>query len=92
MEPQKDDGSEADGGQVEMGNLAAPGVPDIPDRLPRPSRLAWNIVQFSSVAQLCPTLCRPMDCSMVKLPLSFTVSRSLLKLIEQVMPLSPLSQ
>ena len=92
MEPQKDDGREAESRQVEMGNLAAPGVPDIPDRLPRPSGLACNIVQSSSVSQLCPTLCSPMDCSMVKLPLCFTVSRSLLKLIEQVMPLSPLSQ
>ena len=25
-------------------------------------------VQFSSVAQLCPTLCNPMDCSMPDLP------------------------
>ena len=25
-------------------------------------------VQFSSVAQLCPTLCDPMDCSMPGLP------------------------
>ena len=23
----------------------------------------WSSVQFSSVAQLCPTLCNPMDCS-----------------------------
>ena len=26
------------------------------------------LVQFSSVAQLCPTLCNPMDCSMPGLP------------------------
>ena len=25
-------------------------------------------LQFSSVAQLCPTLCHPMDCSMTGLP------------------------
>ena len=42
-------------------------------------------VQFSSVTQLCPTLCDPMDCST---PLSITNSRSLLKLmsVELVMP------
>ena len=43
-------------------------------------------VQFTLVAQLCPTLCNPMDCSMPGL--SITNSRSLLKLmsIELVMP------
>ena len=42
---------------------------------------------FSSVTQLCPTLCDPMDCSTPG-SLSFTVSWSLLKLmfIESVMP------
>ena len=72
-----------------MGNLAAPGVLDIPDRLLRPSGLAWNIVQFSSATQLCPTLCGLMDCNTVKLHLSFTISQSLLnglKSIELVMP------
>ena len=46
------------------------------------------LVQFSSVAQLCPTLCYPMDCSMPGFPLSITNSRSLLKLmsIESVIP------
>ena len=28
----------------------------------------WTQVQFSSVAQLCPTLCDPMDCSMPGFP------------------------
>ena len=28
----------------------------------------WEIFQFSSVAQQCPTLCNPMDCSMPGLP------------------------
>ena len=44
-------------------------------------------IQFSSVAQLCPTLCDPMDCS-TRLQLSITNSQSLLKLryIESVMP------
>ena len=27
-----------------------------------------SFIQFSSVAQLCPTLCNPMDCSMPSLP------------------------
>ena len=35
---------------------------------------------FSSVAQLCPTLCNPMDCSMPGLPVHPN-SRSLLKLM-----------
>ena len=44
--------------------------------------------QFSSVAQLCPTLCNPMDCSMPGLLI--TNSPSLLKLmsIELMMPSS----
>ena len=44
-------------------------------------------VQFSSVAQPCPTLCDPMDCS-TQASLSITNSWSLLKLmsIELVMP------
>ena len=47
-------------------------------------------VQFSSVAQLCLTLCKPMDCSLQRhqVSLSITNFRSLLKLmsIELVMP------
>ena len=48
-------------------------------------------VQFSSVAQLCPTLCDPMSCSTPGL-LSITNSQSLLKLmpIKSVMPSSHL--
>ena len=44
-------------------------------------------VQFSSVIQLCLTICDPMDCSMPGF-LSFTISWSLLKLMsmESVMP------
>ena len=30
--------------------------------------VAFSSVQFSSVAQSCPTLCEPMDCSMPDLP------------------------
>ena len=43
--------------------------------------------QFSSVTQLCPTLCDPMGCS-TQASLSITSSQSLLKLmsIESVMP------
>ena len=43
-------------------------------------------VQFSSVAQLCPTLCDPMDCSMDSYP-SLTISWNLLRFmsIELVM-------
>ena len=49
-------------------------------------------VQFSSVAQSCPTLCNPMNRSTPGLMLSITNSRSLLKLtpIESVMPSSHL--
>ena len=49
-------------------------------------------VQFSSVAQSCPTLCNPMNRSTPGLVLSITNSRSLLKLtpIESVMPSSHL--
>ena len=48
-------------------------------------------VQFSSVAQSCPTLCDPMNCSTPGLP-SITNSRSSLRLmsIESVMPSSHL--
>ena len=33
-----------------------------------PERTTWFELQFSSVAQLCPTLCDPMDCSNPGLP------------------------
>ena len=46
-----------------------------------------NSVQFSSVTQLCPTLCNPINCSTPGFPV-ITNSWSLLKLmsIESVMP------
>ena len=49
-------------------------------------------VQFSLVAQSCPTLCDPMNHSTPGLPLSITNSRSSLRLtsIESVMPSSHL--
>ena len=48
-------------------------------------------LQFSSVAQSCPTLCDPMDCS-TQASLSITNSRSLFKLmsINSVMPFNHL--
>ena len=47
--------------------------------------LHW--IQFSSVAQSCPTLCDPMDCSMPGFPVLYYLPE-LLKLmsIELVMP------
>ena len=46
-----------------------------------------KVIQFSSVAQLCPTLCDPMDPITPGFP-SFAISQSLLKLMstESVMP------
>ena len=38
----------------------------------------WSDTQLSSVAQLCPTLCNPMDCSMP----SFPVHHQLLELVQ----------
>ena len=47
----------------------------------------YALIQFSSVAQSCPTLCEPMDCKHLG-SLSITNTQSLLKLmsIELVMP------
>ena len=52
-----------------------------------PRRPAYCFVQFSSVAYSCPTLCNPMDCSMLGFPVHYN-SWSLFKLmsIESVMP------
>ena len=52
-----------------------------------PFTKSTHSVQFSSVAQLCPTVCDPMDCS-IPASLSIANSRSLLKLmsITLVMP------
>ena len=54
-------------------------------------RRQFSSVQFISVAQSCPMLCDPMNCSM-QASLSITISRSSLKLmsIESVMPSSHL--
>ena len=50
-------------------------------------RVKEDLVQFSSVAQSCPTVCDPMDCS-TQASQSTTNSRSLLKLmsIKSVIP------
>ena len=32
------------------------------------AKYSWPLIQFSSVAQLCPTLCDPMNCSTPGLP------------------------
>ena len=60
--------------------------------------LAWSLLgkgvefcfgkyQFSSVAQSCPTLCNPMDCSMPDFPVRHQLLDLLkLKSIESVMP------
>ena len=53
------------------------------------ARRIWkSLDQFSSVAQLCPALCDPMDCSMPSFPVHHQLAQSLLKLIsiESVMP------
>ena len=42
--------------------------------------------QFSSVAQSCPTLCDPMDCSTPGLPVTNTQNLLKLMFIESVMP------
>ena len=47
----------------------------------------WRMVQFSSVAQLCPTLCHPMKHSMPGLPIHYQVRSSpKLMSIESVIP------
>ena len=45
-----------------------------------------ELVQFSSVAQSCPTLCDPMDCSMSGLPVTNSRSSPKLMSIQLVMP------
>ena len=46
--------------------------------------------QFSSVAQLCPTLCDPMSCSTTGLPVYHQLPEFKLRSIESVMPSSHL--
>ena len=67
-------------------------VHKVPTTLENSVRLSYNYcsvpdIQFSLVAQSCPTLCNPMDCSCPAF-LSITISQSLLKLmsIELVIP------
>ena len=52
----------------------------------------FSSVQFSSVAQSCPTLCNPMNCSTPGLPVHHQLQSSLkLMSIESVMPSSHLN-
>ena len=52
-------------------------------------------VQFSSVAQLCPTLCNPMDCSMPGFPVHHQLPEFTQTLVHQlgnaIQPSHPLS-
>ena len=50
----------------------------------------FSSVQFSSVAQSCPTLFDPMNCSMPSLPITISWSSLRLTSIESVMPSSHL--
>ena len=49
-------------------------------QLQSPSAVIFSSVEFRSVAQSCPTLCNPLDCSS-QAPLSFTISQSLFRLM-----------
>ena len=53
-------------------------VPDSPSSLPPSSFLSFLLpsVQFSSVVQLCPILCDPMNCSMSGLPVHHQLPES----------------
>ena len=50
------------------------------------SDVAFVCNQFSSVTQLCPALCDPMDCSTTRFPVSPTPTASHTVFIEWVMP------
>ena len=52
--------------------------------------LWYSSVQFSSVAQSCPTLCDPMNCSTPSLPVHHQLPEFKLTSIESVMPSSHL--
>ena len=60
-----------------------PSPADLPDPGIEPESPAWQVdnylhIQFSSVTQLCPTLCDPMDCSTP----GFPVHHQLPKLVQ----------
>ena len=63
-----------------------------PNHFPSPTTEYYSYsVQFSSVAQSCPTLCDPMNCSMPGLPVHHQPQSSLkLMSIESMMPPSHL--
>ena len=55
------------------------------------SNLLWCLVQFSSVTQLCPTLCNPTNCSTPGLPVHHQLPESPEPMsIESVMPFNHL--
>ena len=67
--------------QEYLSGLPSPG--DLPDPGIEPESPAWQLgiflhIQFSSVTQLCPTLCYPMDCSTP----GFPVHHQLPKLVQ----------
>ena len=59
------------------------------------TRTQWQSVQFSSVAQLCPTLCNPMNCSTPGLPVHHQLPELAQTLIhwvgDAIQPSHPLS-
>ena len=56
----------------------------------RSPQLHFPASQFSSIAQSCPTLCDPMNCSMPGLPIPNSQSSLKLMSVESVMPSSHL--
>ena len=56
-----------------------------------PATLLYSLIQFSSVIQLCPTLCDPMNCTTPGLPVHHQLPEfTKLMSIESVMPSSHL--
>ena len=56
----------------------------------QPEHAPSSSIQFSSVAQSCPTLCNPMNCSMPGLPITNSQNLPKLMSLESVMPSSHL--
>jgi len=57
-----------------------------PECQPTDDKRRCGSVQFNSVAQLCPTLCDPMDCSTPDLPVHHQLPELKLMSVEPVMP------
>ena len=47
-------------------------------------------VQFSSLAQSCPTLCKPMDCSMPGFPVNHLAQTHVHRVSDAIQPSHPL--